>query len=297
MFVVSLLLAAIAAGCNAAASVLQRKANLSGSPEQRLTIRTLLQVLRRPAWLSGFASMLTSFALQATALGIGELSAVEPVLVVELPLTLLLASWVFRHRLSGRDWSGIAAMTFGLAAFVGALAPSGGSAADVSLGVLVPALAATAAAVAGLWLGALTVRGRLRTVFFGIAAGSGFGLTAALIKAVVGIVGSDGALGAVRSWQLYAMAAAGVCSLWLVQNALHSGTLVDAQPGITLFDPIVSVLWGVLVYGEAVNQGPLLLIAALGVVSIAVGALVQVRAPAFDASRDRTLARERERAR
>jgi drug/metabolite transporter (DMT)-like permease len=296
VFVVSLLVAAVAAGCNAAASVLQRKANLIGSPDERLTIRTAAHVLRRPAWQWGFIAMLSSFALQATALGIGELSAVEPVLVIELPLTLLLASHVFRHPLRPRDWCGIAAMTAGLAALVGALAPSGGDAVDVPLTTTLPAVFATAGGVGALWLGALAVHGRARPVLFGIAAGSGFGLTASLIKAAVGIVGVDGLGAAVRSWQPYTLAAAGVLSVWLVQNALHSGTLVDAQPGITLLDPIVSVLWGVLVYGEAVNQGPLLAVAVLGVASIVVGALVQVRAPAFDPSRDRAAAQSAERA-
>lgn len=286
MFVLSLVLAAIAAGCNAAANVLQRKANLIGSPDEPLTVRTAAVVLRRPAWLWGFAAMMTSFALQATALGIGELSAVEPVLVIELPLTLLAASCVFAHPLRPRDWYGIAAMTGGLAAFVGALAPSGGNAVDVPLATSLLATVATAASVGGLWLGALTIRGRARTVLFGIAAGSGFGLTASLIKAAVGILGSDGFGAMLHSWQLYLLAVSGASSLWLVQNALHSGTLVDAQPGITLFDPIVSVLWGVLVFGEAVNEGPWLAVAVLGIGGIALGALIQVRAPALNSSHD-----------
>ena len=41
--------------------------------------------------------MVVSFVLQAVALGLGQLSAVEPIITLEVPLTLLVASHVFRR--------------------------------------------------------------------------------------------------------------------------------------------------------------------------------------------------------
>ncbi len=71
----------------------------------------------------------------------------------------------------------------------------------------------------------------------------------------------------------------GVASVVLVQAALHSGTLVDAQPGITLLDPLVSVLWGTVVLDESTQTGPSLLLAALGF-AIIVAAVFSLANPA-----------------
>jgi hypothetical protein len=51
--------------------------------------------MRHPAWLGGIITVLASFLLIVMALRLGHLAAVEPVIILELPLTLLLASRVF----------------------------------------------------------------------------------------------------------------------------------------------------------------------------------------------------------
>lgn len=277
MFLLSLLLALLAAGCNAISSVMQRKANISESDDKPLRLGSVGKVIARPAWLLGFLAMLASFALQATALGIGELAAVEPILAIELPLTLLFGSWLFGHPLVRRDWLGVLAMTAGLAALIGGLAPTGGMSMNVPFATWLVATVAAAGLVAAAWTGALMLGGRARSALFGVAAGAGFGLTASLIKIDVDVLGTDGVAAVFRTWQLYGVAVTGLVSVWLVQNALHSGTLVAAQPGITLLDPIVSVLWGILVYGEQVSGGPLLAVAAVGGAVLCTGVFLLAR--------------------
>ena len=46
--------------------------------------------------------MVVSFVLQAVALSLGQLSAVEPIITLEVPLTLLVAGHVF----GARRWAG-----------------------------------------------------------------------------------------------------------------------------------------------------------------------------------------------
>ncbi|HEU5267940.1 MAG TPA: DMT family transporter [Jatrophihabitans sp.] len=287
MFALSLALAALAAACNASSSVLQRKANLSDADQRPLSMRTAGHVLRRPAWLLGLLAMVVSFVLQAIALGIGQLAAVEPVLAVELPLTLLLAARVFGHRLQPRDWLGIVGMTVGLAVLIAALDPSQGSSAAVSSMTWLLATSATAVPIAVLWLVALRATGGARSALFGIAAGAGFGLTAAMIKAAVDVLTSAGVAAVATTWQLYGVVVCGLVSVWLVQNALHSGALVAAQPGITLLDPIVSVIWGVLVYAETVNTGPAVAVAVAAGALIAASSFVLARARALESTAGR----------
>jgi len=88
------LLAVLASAMNAAASVLQRKADRD---ESSFGWRMLLDVARRPAWWAGIGSVVLGFALQAVAPALSPVSVVQPLLISELPMTLLLASLVFRR--------------------------------------------------------------------------------------------------------------------------------------------------------------------------------------------------------
>jgi hypothetical protein len=43
--------------------------------------------------------------------------------------------------------------------------------------------------------------------------------------------------------------------MFLIQSALNAGGLIAAQPGLTLADPVISVLWGVFAFHEEVRGG------------------------------------------
>lgn len=61
--------------------------------------------------------------------------------------------------------------------------------------------------------------------------------------------------------------------------AMNAGRLLAAQPGLTLSDPIVSVLWGVLVFGERVRTGWSAVLAAVSALMLAAAVLVLIRSP------------------
>jgi drug/metabolite transporter (DMT)-like permease len=73
--------------------------------------------------LVGALALIASFLLQATALNIGALAAVEPVLVLELPITLILGAVLLHHHLHTRDWAAAAVMAAGLATLIAVLSP------------------------------------------------------------------------------------------------------------------------------------------------------------------------------
>ncbi len=78
------------------------------------------------------------------------------------------------------------------------------------------------------------------------------------------------------------MVATGALAMYLLQNALQAGTLVAAQPGITLSDPVVSIAWGVVVFGEPVNTGWWLIGALAGAALIVSGTVALSRSPVTD---------------
>jgi drug/metabolite transporter (DMT)-like permease len=108
-------LALVAAALNAAASVLQRRAARDEPPDREFSFRMLLDLARRPAWIGGIASVLVGFGVQAVALTLGRVAVVQPLLVAELPFTILLAALAFHLRPGAREWSSIVALAVGLA--------------------------------------------------------------------------------------------------------------------------------------------------------------------------------------
>lgn len=90
---------------------------------------------------------------------------------------------------------------------------------------------------------------------------------------------SHGVAAIFTSWKLYGMIAAGGFSLYLFQNALQAGSVVAAQPGVTLTDPVVSVILGLLLFGERVHAGLLILPEAVCAAVLAAAIVVLSRLP------------------
>jgi len=255
----SYLLAVLAAFGNATSSVLQRKANREVPSNQNLSWRLIWSLLHQPVWFGGILAICVGFLLQATALGFGQLATVEPILVLELPLTLILASRVFGQGLHWREWGSAVVMTASLGALLFLLAPSAGRNGHVhwygwAFGISVNVAVVGVLVLVARRKSARGSGGAYRAALLGIAAGSAFGLTAALMKGMTRTF-SLGIVTLFTSWEIYAMVAAGLLGMFLVQSALNAGGLIAAQPGLTLADPVVSVLWGVLAFHENVRSG------------------------------------------
>src|SRR5207253_41814 len=96
------------------------------------------------------------------------------------------------------------------------------------------------------------------STMLGIAAGIGFGLSAALIKATVALGTS-----AFASWQPYAMAAVTFGAFATMQRAFAAGPLVGSWAALNVFDPLTSVLLGLILYGERITEDPVHVTATL----------------------------------
>jgi drug/metabolite transporter (DMT)-like permease len=277
--VIAIIAALLAAAANASSSVLQRKADRDEPDELAMSPRLIIALLQRPVWLAGIGAIIVGFLLQALALGSGQLSLVEPLLVLELPLTLLLASRVFHRQLHRAAWIQISAMTVGLIALAYCLHPRGGQRSDVSALHWVLGIGVTLGVVALLVaLGWRAAHRNKRAALYGIATGISFGLTASLV-AVMSSAASHGITHIFTTWQTYGLVATGLLGMFLQQNALQAGPLVTAQPGFTLADPLVAVTWGIVIFGEQVRTGPWLAGELGGGLLIAIATIGLARSP------------------
>lgn len=275
----SFLCAALAACGNAVANVMQRKASLQQPADREFGTAVLRDLVRNATWIVGFLAMVASFGLQAVALGLGELSAVEPIITLEVPLTLLIAARVFNTRIGQVEWTGILMMTAGMTVLISALNPQPGDETNVSHFIYALAGGATTATIVALIIAGQRGGRIWRTACLGAAAGTSFGLTATMIKETVAQLSARGWVGVVSTWQTYAAIGLGLLGVVVMQWALHTGPLLAAQPGFTLMDPLVSILWGVLVYNEVTRSGWWLVPATAGGVAIGLGVWLLARSP------------------
>ncbi|MFG2302734.1 DMT family transporter [Actinacidiphila glaucinigra] len=284
MPVLTVVLALLAALANGAASALQRRAALQQEEEEgaghglRGRLRHLLELVWRPFWAAGMAALVVSGALQASALAVGQLSVVQPLMATELLFTLMAGSLAFSRRPDAGTWLWFLALAGGLALFLGAARPSGGEAQALP-GTWPRAAVPLAVLVLVLWLVGRALSGGARACVLGCATAACFACTAALIKDVTGLV-PDGLPRVFASWQLYAAGAVGLLSLLLLQVTLRAGSLAASQPALTIGDAVVSVALGWVLFEERIALGAQVVPEAAGVALMAAGAVGLSRSPA-----------------
>jgi drug/metabolite transporter (DMT)-like permease len=276
MAVVLVLLATIA---NATALVLQRKAAQESARARGVSAGTLRDMVQRPAWLIGISIFAVAVALQATALSLGSIALVQPVLVMELPFTLLLGWWVLGGALRRREWIAVAIMSVGLVVLLVTLQPSGGDA--LGAGTLVWILGTIVTmGLLGLtsWI-AKRSRTVARAAFYGIAAGIGSGFVAVIVKAMSEALQEGGLTGVLTTWQSYLLIPVAPAAFLVLQHSLRAGRLLASQPGLILGNPLLSSTWGIGLLGEEINGGFALLGGLIGAVLMVVGVFLLSRSP------------------
>ncbi|MFI8828726.1 DMT family transporter [Streptomyces sp. NPDC053431] len=275
--VLPVLFALCAAFSNALATVLQRRAALTVPRSDSFRPGLILDLVRRPLWLAGILAVIVAGVGQAAALATGALSLVQPLFVLELPLALLIASVMARERLSGRLWAAVAAVVCGLGVALLAASPAGNRT-RVELDRWLPTLVVCAVAVVALAAAGLRrPSGRARAGCLGAATAICYALTAALMKTSMHILGGDGFVAFLTSWQTYAFCVAGIAAVLLLEHAMQGGPLVASQPALTLGDATVSLTLGVLLYEEHVRTGWWLLPQLAGIALIVVGVFALAR--------------------
>ncbi|QKW34266.1 DMT family transporter [Actinomadura sp. NAK00032] len=281
---IAIVLALLAGASNALASVLQRRVAKAAPESDAFKFALILDLLRSPMWLGGIGALIAAFVLQAAALSIAGLSLVQPLLAVELPFTMILIAWLPPRGLTRVPWTAVVLLSLGLAVLLFALSPDESYHLPSGAAWII-ATTGTVACVAGLIALAWLIRGPVRAVLLGITTSIGFALTAAFMNTATHDF-ERGLRAVLTSWQLYAMALAGLASLFLLQNALQSGTLVAVQPALTISDPVASIILGVYLFGENVRGGPWVLLEAVGMGLLLLGSIGIARSPLLHEEHD-----------
>src|SRR5947209_2696610 len=254
----------------ALAAVFQQRAAVAEPLEHSLRLRLLFNLLRRPLGLAGLACDVGPFVLQFWALDHGSLVLVQPLLVSGLLFALPLGALLSHERMRLSDWIGAALVVIGLSVFLIVAQPDRGSA-DAAPKVWLMLVVSVLFTVSVLIFAAQHTEGSQRAGFLAAAAGTMYGLTAALTKAC-GHLFDQGLKHLFTSWKPYALATGGVSGTVIDQSAYQSGPLNWSLPILTVVDPVVSIAIGAFVFGEGIEiDGVAPFIEALALVVMTIG--------------------------
>ncbi|HEY5273079.1 MAG TPA: DMT family transporter [Acidimicrobiales bacterium] len=244
----AILLAIVAAACNAVATICQRLGVEQSAHEQGSTLGLIRGVFRRPIWFLGLLIMTLAFGLQALALSVGTLSSVQPVMVTEIVfLVVIIGTW-FRGQLTWREWLGSVGTALALGAFLTLSAPVGGTTQPSAESWLLLDVASGGAVVVVVFASRRGSR-VWRAAAFGVAAAICYALTAACVKSVAD-EWSSGVAQLPRHPGLYGAIVAGAIGLVLGQRALDSGPVAASQSVLLIVNPIVSIVMGTWLFGD-----------------------------------------------
>lgn len=254
----------------AAGEVLQQRMARQAPPQDNLSPRLLLWLVRRPRWLAGVGGTFAGDSIFSAAVHAGSVILVEAVFTVRLVFALLLAAVTGRQRIPARDVLGALAVTVGLVGFLLLARPQEGTAMPPDLrwafGGGAVAVVATLLAVIGSRL-----RRTRRALALGLAAGVVFGLQASLMKRAVAVMTQDGVGAMLRSWSPYTVLVVALGGMLLVQSAFSAAPLAASYPAVVIGQLVSSMSIGLTVLGGSIQLGPLSLGAAGGAFLLLVG--------------------------
>ena len=275
----AIVFAAGAALLGAMAVVLQRVALESAPSGSSLSPRLMTHALKKRGWLIGFGLLLGVFVLQASALRVGQLSVVQPVLTTELIFLVFILVVGFHRTIGWRELMGIAAIVAGLAGFFASASPAvGNGQPDAKAWEIVSAAALVCAIV-------LVTAGRSgprwwRAAALGGAAAVLFAYNAALTKTVTTLLRHGGWAHVFESWEPYLLAITGVFGLFLLQSALHAGPITASRATNVIVNPMVSIVIGVTAFNERLRAGAgFVALDILAIVVLCMGVVILVRSP------------------
>jgi hypothetical protein len=236
----------------------------------------LLKLIRKPIWVAGIAIDLAGYAAQAGALAVGRLVVVQPLLIATVVFSLPLGVKFTGQRVGRTEILGAFLVVGGLAAFVALNNPDEGrsDAPGRDWGI-----SAAIVLIAGIALVAAS-RNRspgVKAALLGTAAGALLGFTSGLTKATVTRF-DDGFAAVFADWHVYVLVVTELLAFSLLQSALATGALAPAIATNMSVETLVSIVFGIVLFDEALRTSPGVLGASIvGLVAALVGLVLLSR--------------------
>ncbi|WP_081996902.1 DMT family transporter [Microbacterium sp. ZOR0019] len=246
---------------------------LSGSDgASGLSFDQIRRLLTRPSWLIGTLMLGLAVVCQLAALVKAPLIVVQPLGAIALVITTLLNARVSGHAPTKQSLTAIVCCVGGIFLFVffAAIYATEQEVTDRELFVILALLLVVIIILGGGWL---ILRHRMRALFYVIGAGVLYGFVATLAKVVIKRI-EAGQFEWITAICVLALVAAAAVGGYFVQTAYSSGPPDLVIAGLTVVDPLVAVVIGMVVLGEAAAAPPWVMVIFVIAGAIAVWGVV-----------------------
>lgn len=229
-------------------------------------------LLTRPSWLLGTLMLGLAIVCQLAALAIAPLIVVQPLGAIALVITTLLNARVSGHAPTKRSLTSIVACVGGIFLFVflAAIFATEKEVTTEKLFIILTTLLVVIIILGAFWV---VLRHRMRALFYIIGAGILYGFVATLAKVIIKRL-QAGDFDWLTLVCVIALIAAGAVGAYFVQTAYSSGPPDLVIAGLTVVDPIVAVLIGIVVLGEAAAAPTWAMVAFVVIGGVAVWGVV-----------------------
>ncbi|MER3389945.1 MAG: DMT family transporter [Microcella sp.] len=239
-----------------------------------LSLRQVAHLLARPSWVLGSLMLALAVVFQLTALGFAPLIVVQPLGVVALVITAIVNARVSRIQLDRHAIRAIVLCVGGVGVFV-TIAAVFAVEQEITQAQLLIVLGVLGVVTAGFGVAFALVRRTATAMFYIVGAGVLYGFVATLAKVVLNRV-LNGNLDWLTVVAVVALLASAVLGGYFVQTAYSVGSPDLVIAGLTVVDPLVAVLIGVTVLGEASLIPPIAAIVAVVVGVVAIFGVIQL---------------------
>lgn len=246
------LFALCAAVCAAVGIVVRQRATIDVPAEYGVSTVMLRTLLRRRLWWVGTSAAVAGYVFQALALQHGSLLVVQPLLVSALLFALPLSAQQANRRVTRGEWLWAGLLTIGLGMFV-LLARPGRQEEPASVPVAAAVAVAAAVLIGGCVVLAIRLNGWRRAVLLAVGVGVLFGVVAVVTKIFMHVVEERGLIGSLLTPAPYVLIVLGIVATLLQQSAFHAGALQTSVPTMLVIEPVVAVLIGAMILGEALD--------------------------------------------
>ncbi len=223
-----------------------------------LTMVQVRGLLTRPSWLIGTLMLGLAVVCQLAALTVAPLIVVQPLGAIALVMTTLLSARISGHSPTRQSITAIVCCVGGIFLFVffAAIFATEKDVTDTELFTILAILLVVIIILGACWL---ILRHRMRALFYVIGAGILYGFVATLAKVVIKRV-QAGDFEWITIVCVVALIAAAAVGAYFVQTAYSSGPPDLVIAGLTVVDPLIAVLIGMVVLGEAAAAPPWVLV-------------------------------------
>ena len=233
-----------------------RGAGQAAPIDARRPVRTSLALFRARDYTVGILVATASWGLHVAALALAPISLVQSVIAGGLVLLTVLADRIFAHRVTRREWIGVALTAAGLAFLAATMGGTGEEAhSDYGAGTLatyVGLLGAAGLAAAAIGWGP----SRAAAPVVGVGAGLLWGASDVSIKALSDSLESDGFLVLLHPLA-FVIATASLIGLTVSARSLQQGAAVPVIAATSAAANLVTIASGPIVFREPMPDDPL----------------------------------------